>query len=103
MNYYAVIFTSKRNEMDQAGYAEMAKKMVECAKLQNGFLGFDSARGSDGVGITVSYWDSLESIKVWKNNEEHQEAQNLGRAKWYDSFTIRICKVEREYGTEKKQ
>lgn len=102
MSYYAVIFTSKRNDANQTGYTEMSKKMIECAKIQDGFIGMESARGSDGVGITVSYWDSLESINAWKNNEEHQETQNLGRTKWYDSFTVRICKVEREYGTEKK-
>ena len=74
--------------------------MIEGAKLQNGFIGIDSARGSDGVGITVSYWETLESIKAWKNNEVHLEAQKQGRVKWYEYFTVRICKVEREYGFE---
>ncbi len=101
MSYYAVIFTSKRNETDQAGYSMMATKMIERVKLQNGFLGIESARGIDGVGITISYWESLENINAWKNDEEHKEAQNLGRTKWYDSFTVRICKIEREYGLER--
>lgn len=93
--YYAVIFTSHRTEGDN-GYGDMAARMVELASKQPGFLGVESARES--VGITVSYWSDLESIKAWKENFEHQEAQRLGHAKWYSSFKVRISKVERDYG-----
>lgn len=93
--YYAVIFTSHRTEGDN-GYEETAGKMVELASRQPGFLGVESAR--EAVGITVSYWTDLESIKKWKKNIEHRRAQMLGREKWYSIFKIRISKVEREYG-----
>jgi heme-degrading monooxygenase HmoA len=94
--YYAVIFTSLRSEGDN-GYGEMADRMNELAAQQPGFLGIESVR--DGLGITVSYWDSLEAIKHWKANLEHQEAQKSGRERWYSTFRIRIAKVEREYGS----
>jgi heme-degrading monooxygenase HmoA len=94
--YYAVIFTSLRTEGDN-GYGEMADRMNELAAQQPGFLGIESVR--DGLGITVSYWDSLEAIKHWKANLEHQEAQKSGRERWYSTFRIRIAKVEREYGS----
>lgn len=70
--YYAVIFTSHRNDGDN-GYGEMAAKMVELASAQPGILGSESAR--EEVGITVSYWSDLQSIKAWKSNAEHQQAQ----------------------------
>src|SRR5579875_1752619 len=75
--YYAVIFTSVRTPGDN-GYADMAGEMTELAKLQPGFLGIESARGVDGVGITVSYWDSEDSIREWKENGRHRVAQKLG-------------------------
>lgn len=93
--YYAVIFSSHLSEKDH-GYREMADRMVELASKQPGFLGVESVR--DGLGITVSYWESLESIKNWKCNSEHREAQKLGHERWYVAFKIRIAKVEREYG-----
>ncbi len=93
--YYAVIFTSYRTEGDN-GYGQMAARMVELASEQPGFLGIESAR--EDIGITVSYWSDLESIKRWKENAEHQEAQRLGHEKWYTSFKTRIAKVERDYG-----
>jgi len=94
--YYAVIFTSKR--VDDTGYAETSARMMELAQQQPGFLGIESARGSDGVGITVSYWRDLESIANWKADAEHRIAQQRGRAEWYGGYTTRIAKVEREYG-----
>ncbi len=93
--YYAVIFTNHRTEVDE-GYGAMADRMVELAADQPGFLGVESVR--DGLGITVSYWESLEAIKHWKQNAEHKEAQRLGHEKWYASFKLRIAKVERDYG-----
>jgi heme-degrading monooxygenase HmoA len=93
--YYAVIFTSIKTE-DNDGYAEMAEQMATLASRQPGFLGMETAR--DGIGITVSYWESLDAIKNWKQQADHQQAQRLGRERWYKSYRIRISKVEREYG-----
>jgi len=95
--YYAVIFTSQRTEGDK-GYSAMAEKMVELASRQSGFLGVESAREADGLGITVSYWESEEAIRNWKRNSEHQLAQEAGKKTWYETYQIRVAKVEREYG-----
>jgi len=92
--YYAVIFTSLLSE-NTTGYSTMAGTMETLAKKQSGFLGIDSAR--EEIGITISYWDSLEAIKNWKANIDHLFAQKLGKEKWYKSYKVRICKVEREY------
>lgn len=96
--YYAVIFTSLRTEGDK-GYSDMADKMEELAKQQPGFLGMESVR--EELGITVSYWKDLESIRQWRENVEHQVAQRKGRETWYSHFKVRIAKVERDYGFDK--
>lgn len=92
--YYAVIFTSIRKPEDN-GYEEMANRMVELAHEQKGFLGVESARND--IGITVSYWQSLEDIKNWKQVNEHVLAQERGRTNWYKEYKVRICLVERDY------
>jgi len=97
--YYAVIFTSHRTEGDH-GYSEMAARMVELASRQPGFLGAESARES--VGITVSYWVDLESIKAWKENTEHIIAQEQGRAVWYREYKTRVVRVEKDYKWNKE-
>lgn len=92
--YYAVIFTSVRTEGDN-GYGEMAQQILELAAKQPGFLGFEAARQE--IGVSVSYWSTPEAINAWKENIAHRQAQS--RAKdWYQSFRVRVCRVEREYG-----
>ena len=80
-SYYAVIFTSIQSEVNK-DYEKMAELMISLAKKQPGFLRVGSAL-SNGIGITVAYWETEESIRNWKN---------VG---WYSDY--RIAQVEREY------
>jgi len=95
--YYAVIFTSLSSE-DTEGYVEMGDLLESLAEKQDGFLGIESARS--GIGITVSYWRDLESIRQWKLQVDHLAAQREGRERWYQAYKTRISKVERDYGFE---
>lgn len=95
--YYAVLFSSLRSAGDSS-YDQMADRMVELAARQPGFLGVESIRGSDGFGITVSYWATARAIEDWKANAEHVVAQELGKRKWYEHYELRVAKVERAYG-----
>ncbi len=92
--YYAVIFTSQLTQENE-GYEEMAEQMVALAKAQVGFLGMDTARSA--LGITISYWESLEAISSWKQHSAHMMAQEKGKNTWYQQYEVKICKVEREY------
>lgn len=92
--YYAVIFTSVRQDRDN-GYAQAAQQMLVLASEQPGFGGFETARGD--LGMSVSYWSTTEGICARKANTADRQAKS--RAKdWYKSFRVRICRVEREYG-----
>ena len=95
--YYAVIFSSQRTLEGNEDYAETADAMVTLAEQQPGFLGVEAARGADGFGITVSYWRDEASIRAWKRQGDHREAQKRGRTAWYASYSLRVAKVERAY------
>ena len=97
--YYAVIFSAVRTR-DTDGYAETNALMNKLALQQDGFLGMES--GQSELGITVSYWRDLESIKRWKENLDHQDAQIKGQKNWYSHYKVRIAKVERDYTFIKK-
>jgi heme-degrading monooxygenase HmoA len=97
--YFAVIFTSLRTKEDK-DYEKITHRMVELAKKQQGFLGVESAR--EEIGITVSYWSDLESIKLWKEQWEHKIAQEMGREFFYTTYKTRICIVQKDYIFEKK-
>ncbi len=93
------LFQDKTHSENTEGYDDMANKMEALAKTQDGFLGIESARNS--IGITVSYWQSLDAIKTWKQQTDHLVAQQKGRQDWYSWYKVRVCKVEREYEFEK--
>lgn len=93
--YYAVIFSSLRNEPDP-DYSKTAHEMEILARLQPGYLGKESAR--ERLGITVSYWKDLDAVRKWKQQVDHLQAQRMGRDRWYSSYRVRICTVERDYG-----
>jgi heme-degrading monooxygenase HmoA len=95
--YYAAIFSSVRTDVDE-GYYAMNDTLFEALSTMPGYLGHESAR--EEVGITVSYWSDLESLRNWKELPLHRKAQALGREKWYSAYKVRICKVERAYGFE---
>jgi heme-degrading monooxygenase HmoA len=97
--YFAVIFTSvRRREGDgdagaDAAYARTAAEMERLAREQAGFLGVESARDAAGLGITVSYWSSLEAIAAWRAHGDHRMAQRVGRTDWYGAYALRVCEV----------
>lgn len=99
--YYAVIFSSLRDEQPNDGYGQTADEMEALAGTQPGFLGIESARTPGGVGITVSYWASEEAISGWRRNADHLTAQRAGRERWYRAYAMRVSKVERHMHFER--
>ena len=97
--YVAVVFTSVRRETTDGhddGYAAMSTSMEELAAEQPGYLGIESVR--DGLGITVSYWQTEADAQAWKQVAEHLGAQRLGREEWYRAYRVRVAVVQRDYG-----
>jgi heme-degrading monooxygenase HmoA len=116
--YYAVIFTSIRTDEQPEAYGATADRMMQLAAASDGFLGVESVReypnsynsgscstptpatsspATTNLGITVSYWRDLNSIRAWKQHSEHRIAQERGQTGWYSAYTTRISKVERDY------
>ena len=91
--YFAAIFTTQRSQSGNDVYEIMASRMVALAQQQEGFLGLESVRGDDGIGITVSYWTNREAIKNWEQHAEHVSFQAMGRQEFYHWYRIRIAEV----------
>lgn len=98
--YWAVIFTSRLTD-DVGGYGAAAERMLELAREQPGFLGFESAREAEGVGISVSYWTDRESITKWRAHAEHTLVREQGVARWYLRYHLRVARVEFEAAFER--
>jgi len=99
----AVIFMSKRSDADVEGYAAAADEMRRAAQRFPGYAGIWSARGTDGVGITVSYWANEDAARAWKADAAHAAIRERGRAQWYDWYEMAIAEVTRSYGWQKPE
>lgn len=97
----AVIFCAQRTSVDDTGYATAAAAMSELAARQSGYLGQDSSRSADGLGITVSYWADDAAAKAWRDNSEHAAIREQGRAKWYENYSLHVARIERSYDWQK--
>ena len=100
-HYYAVIFTSTLSGQDRETYSQIGQRMEDLARDQPGFLGIESTRNAQGLGITISYWKTKQAIQEWKLHAEHVMAREMGRSTWYNHFHVRIAKVEREYSFQR--
>jgi heme-degrading monooxygenase HmoA len=90
---YAVIFSSTLKDLKNENYHATAERMEVLVRNMPGFLGMESKRDSQGQGVTISYWKSLEDIQRWKEHPEHLTAQSRGKSEWYSSFKTEIKEV----------
>lgn len=98
---FVVIFRSSRKLDDGKLYSEWSEKMENLVKTIDGYehhFSFRDATNRDGV--TLSYFTSLESVSQWKNLDEHKIAQQLGQDSFYESYSVQVCEVLRNYGFE---
>ncbi|MDB2390227.1 antibiotic biosynthesis monooxygenase [Alphaproteobacteria bacterium] len=95
--YLAVIFTAQRSLSGDDIYEITSDRMMHLAQQQPGFLGVESVRGDDGLGITVSFWRDRESIRNWRKNSEHLIAQEMGRQEFYEWYRVRIAEVSGDH------
>jgi len=92
---YAVIFRARLAHGDDA-YYQTAERLRELALGKYGCLEFVSVMEGDEE-IAVSYWENEAQIMNWKKDPEHTMAQERGRTRWYKSYSVEVCKVERSY------
>jgi heme-degrading monooxygenase HmoA len=93
----AVIFVAQRTAEDEEGYRAAANAMDALAAQQPGYLGMESVRGADGLGITVSYWQNDSAAKAWRDHPEHQAIRDAGRDRWYAHYSLQVADVSRSY------
>ena len=93
----AVIFVAQHSLEDDAGYSAAAKEMDALAATQPGYLGIDTVRGADGLGITVSYWTDDTAAKGWRDHPRHAAIRDQGRGIWYTHYDLHVATVTRSY------
>ena len=92
-----VVFKASIAELG-AEYRETAARMRALAMARYGCTG-GSSTSEDGLEISVSHWPDMAQVQAWKNDPEHILAQQRGRDRWYQSYSVQIAELVREYGS----
>jgi heme-degrading monooxygenase HmoA len=92
---FVVIFQAKVRSVDSE-YSTVAARLRELALGQFGCLDFQAVTEGENE-IALSYWPNEASILAWKSYSEHLMAQQLGRERWYESYTVQVAEIIREY------
>jgi len=93
---YLVSFISAKSQ-DAVGYAQAAEQMIKAVQSQAGFVAAYSARDQGGVGITNSYWTSVDAISDWKKDKAHTIVQERGKKHWYQWYQVQVSEIVRVY------
>ena len=91
-----IVFRSRLRAEAGDDYSEMAAEMLATAKEMPGFVEFKSFKADDGERLALVYWQDHETLAGWRNHPRHRLAQNTGRAKWYENYSIEVADVLRE-------
>lgn len=92
---FTVIFRAVIKELDEE-YEKTVSAMRAIAFEKYGCLEFVSFTEGKNE-MTISYWQSEKDIQHWKQDGEHLLAQELGRSKWYESYTVEVAEITRQY------
>lgn len=96
---YAVIFEVYPNASGQEEYLTIAASLREKLEHIEGFISIERFQSlvDEGKLLSLSFWESENSIKQWHEDLEHQSAQQKGRERLFNDYRIRVAKVERDY------
>lgn len=93
----AMFKAEKRAGVDVAEYGKTAERMMELVKQIPGFVSFKGCTADDGESFAMATFETEEALEAWHNHLEHRAAQRRGYDEFYESLSVKICKVIRDY------
>lgn len=91
-----ILFRSRLTSAAGDDYAAMSEKMLSLARTAPGFVEMRSYKAEDGERMTVVWWEDHETLKAWREDLRHRAAQDRGRERWYEHYTMEVADVVRE-------
>jgi heme-degrading monooxygenase HmoA len=93
-----LIRTTLRPEADRAAYDALNEQMFRLVQTMPGFIAADGYSSTDGNDVGVIRFESLETLRAWREHPDHLVVQQRGKTEFYAAYTIEVCEVVRAYG-----
>ena len=93
----AMFKAEKRPGVDAAEYQKSAQRMMDLVTKMPGFISFRGCTTDDGETFAMATFETEEALQAWHDHPEHRATQRRGYDEFYDSLSVRVCQVVREY------
>ena len=80
-------------------YMELVGQLKPELEKAEGFISLERFESITAPGkfVSLQFWQDEESVRKWRNLQQHREAQVKGRAGIFASYRLRIAGVLRDY------
>ena len=101
----AVIFEGIAQEDRKEAYLDVAARLRPLLENIDGFLSIERFQSltTPGKILSLSFWRDEETVRQWRNLEQHREVQRAGRSSIFEQYRIRVAEVVRDYGLDDRQ
>ena len=95
----AVIFEVWPKDGERSGYLDLAATLRPILEQHDGFISIERFESltTPGKMLSISFFRDEESVKAWRNIEQHRAAQKMGRNKFFENYRLRVASVIRDY------
>ena len=96
---FVVIFEVRPIAEGKEEYLKIAVELRSLLANREGFISIErfQSLNEEGKILSLSFWDSEDSIEKWRNTLEHRAGQKKGKDSLFHSYRIRVAQVVRDY------
>jgi len=96
----AVIFEVWTNSEHRQDYFDLAAALKPELEKIDGFISVErfASLVDEGKILSLSFWRDEESVKRWRTQLDHRNAQRAGRNEVFRDYRLRVATVLRDYG-----
>jgi len=91
-----VVFRSRLRDADSQEFHALAARMLELAEAMPGFISYRTYLSEDGERCSLIEFESVEHLRAWREHPEHLQAQQAGRERFYEEYTLQVGEPMRE-------
>jgi len=96
-------FTASEKHFDE--YMSEAAALRPLVSSIKGFISVErfESKTTPGKFVSIGFFEDEDAVREWRNLPEHRHAQQLGRARLFESYRLRIASVIRDYSMSDRE
>jgi heme-degrading monooxygenase HmoA len=90
------VFRSRLRPENSDEFRDLGARMTALEESMPGFVSYKVYVSEDDERCSIIEFSSHEQLLAWRNHPEHRRAQELGRERYYEEYTLQVTESVRE-------